>query len=179
MNQHPKSAKSFQKMSSPVVKHVVVLIAMEAEANPLLTKLGLAEVDASYPNLPCKMYSGVHNGLLVTVVTNGKCLKYGVDNVGTSPAVLSAYAAVNQFHPDLVINAGTAGGFIRKGAAIGDAFISSFIRHHDRRIALAGFEEYGVGHHVSLSVPNLVEVDAFGYFVCQLVSIISVVFCLM
>ena len=40
---------------------------------------------------------------------------------------------------DLVINAGTAGGFSRKGAAIGDAFISTGIKHHDRRIAIPGF----------------------------------------
>ena len=33
---------------------------------------------------------------------------------------------------------GTAGGFKRKGAAIGDAFISSQIANHDRRIPIPG-----------------------------------------
>jgi hypothetical protein len=34
--------------------------------------------------------------------------------------------------PDLVINAGTAGGFGRMGAAIGDVFVSSRTVNHDR-----------------------------------------------
>ena len=33
---------------------------------------------------------------------------------------------------------GTAGGFKRKGAAIGDAFISSQVANHDRRIPIPG-----------------------------------------
>ena len=35
--------------------------------------------------------------------------------------------------PDLVINAGTAGGFQKHDTAIGDVFISSRVKNHDRR----------------------------------------------
>lgn len=35
--------------------------------------------------------------------------------------------------PDLVINAGTAGGFKKHGTAIGDVFISTRVKNHDRR----------------------------------------------
>lgn len=35
--------------------------------------------------------------------------------------------------PDLVINAGTAGGFKKHDTAIGDVFISTRVRNHDRR----------------------------------------------
>jgi nucleoside phosphorylase len=35
----------------------------------------------------------------------------GVDSVGTVPASLVAYASIQALKPDLIINAGTAGGF--------------------------------------------------------------------
>ena len=47
-------------------------------------------------------------------MVNGKCGRFGVDNVGTTPAALSTYLAIMQMNPDLVINAGTAGGFKSK-----------------------------------------------------------------
>ena len=71
-------------------------------------------------------------------------------------------AAIAELNPSLIINAGknlmyvlrsifyefmyvymyvcigTAGGFKRKGAAIGDAFISTQIANHDRRIPIPG-----------------------------------------
>jgi 5'-methylthioadenosine nucleosidase len=53
----------------------------------------------------------------------------------------------NNAQPDLVINAGTAGGFKAKGAAIGDVFVSSRTLNHDRRIPLPGFQEFGIGCH--------------------------------
>ncbi len=47
----------------------------------------------------------------MTVVWNGKDPSTGMDNVGTVPAALSTYLAVHALDPDLVISAGTAGGF--------------------------------------------------------------------
>jgi 5'-methylthioadenosine nucleosidase len=49
--------------------------------------------------------------LQVHVAWNGKCAVNGVDNVGTVPASLTAYLAIQALDPDLVISAGTAGGF--------------------------------------------------------------------
>jgi 5'-methylthioadenosine nucleosidase len=141
------------------IRKVLVIIAMEAEAAPLLAHLGLAEVAMEAANAPCKLHTGMVDGLSVSVVTNGKCSVHGVDLVGTSPAALTTFLAVNQVQPDLIINAGTAGGFKAKGAAIGDAFVSTNVRHHDRRIPIPGFTEYGIGSHVSTKCPNLVEVS--------------------
>lgn len=45
------------------------------------------------------------------VVWNGRCDVHNVDYVGTVPAALSAYLATQHFNPDLIISAGTAGGF--------------------------------------------------------------------
>ena len=63
------------------------------------------------PEAPFLAYSGEHSGVSVDVVMPGKCTEHGVDNVGTVPSAVLAYAALEAFQPDLLINAGTAGGF--------------------------------------------------------------------
>ncbi len=73
-----------------------------------------------------------------------------MDNVGTVPAALTAYLALQAFDPDLVISTGTAGGFGAQGAAIGDVFLSTATVNHDRRIPIpvrgcAGWWVVGAG----------------------------------
>lgn len=111
---------------------------MEAEAAPLLAHLGLQRDSPLVipPPAPCASYSGTRGGVAIHVVVNGKCLVHGVDNVGTVPAALTAYLAVQAFDPDLVISTGTAGGFRAQGAAIGDVFLSTAMLNHDRRIPI-------------------------------------------
>ena len=144
---------------SDAIKHVLVLIAMEAEATPLLKLLNLATIPSTSKNAPCIIHSGLYKGCTVSVVTNGKCSKFGVDNVGTVPAALSTYLAINQLNPDLIINAGTAGGFKAKGASIGDAYICSHMKNHDRRIPIPGFTEYGTGSYTAFPSPNIMKVS--------------------
>lgn len=149
MSKRPKSDKA--------INNILFVFAMEAEAEPFRTRLGLEPVDNIVENSPCKLYSGTYKGASVTVAMNGKCPTFGVDNVGTTPAALTTFLAINQVHPDIVINAGTAGGFKRKTAAIGDCFVSTTVKHHDRRIPIPGFTEYGIGSYPSVSCPNLVK----------------------
>jgi hypothetical protein len=47
----------------------------------------------------------------VHVVWSGHDKKHNVDLVGTVPASLATYLACQAFNPDLIISAGTAGGF--------------------------------------------------------------------
>jgi len=101
--------------------------------------------------VPFLAFSGLYNheaGHKVTVITNGKDHIYatGVDNCGTVPAALASFLALEKARDaDLLINAGTAGGFQRKGAAIGDVFVTSATAHHDRRIPIPEFVPYGIG----------------------------------
>jgi 5'-methylthioadenosine nucleosidase len=60
----------------------------------------------------------------------------GVDHIGTVPAALTTYLAIQAFRPDVVISAGTCGGFAARGAAIADVFVSTRMVNHDRRIPL-------------------------------------------
>ena len=121
---------------------VVVAIAMEAEAKPFVEHLGLTLEESFFPpHTPFIAYSGTHGKCKVTVVTNGKDNVYntGVDNVGTVPASLASFLALSKMttdNPDkehLLINAGTCGGFKRKGAEIGDVFLTTGVANHDRR----------------------------------------------
>jgi hypothetical protein len=99
------------------------------------------------------------------------------DGILSSIAAIAAFASISQLQPDLVINAGTAGGYKAKGAAIGDVFIGSHIRHHDRRIPIPGFKEYGVGDHHGLTIPHVVEVSSPGLHQSVLHMIISCPIC--
>lgn len=136
---------------------------MEAEARPVIAGLGLNQDDppAIPPPAPALSWSGSVSGtaasggppstssssppsIAVTVVCPGKCRVHGVDNIGTVPAAVTAYLAVQALKPDLVISAGTAGGFAGRGAAIGDVFLATAFANHDRRIPLEAFDAYGV-----------------------------------
>lgn len=150
-----------RKMSETLkndVKHVLFVIAMEAEAKPFLDHLSLKLIEHDHKSLSLQLFQGVYKeNMKITVAVNGKCNRFNVDNVGTTPAALSTYLAINHVKPDLIINAGTAGGFKSKGADIGDVFLSSNFKHHDRRIPIPGFTEYGVGDHDSILTPKLAE----------------------
>lgn len=80
-----------------------------------------------------------------------------MNNVATTAAGVSTYAAVQAFEPDFVVSAGTAGGFSEKGAAVGDVYLSTKCVFHSRRIPEGDnqFEEYGFGHYRWAHDPSL------------------------
>lgn len=132
---------------------------MQAEALPLVEALKLEQDDGSlFPlGLPWIRYHGIHEGLNISVVVPGKCMIFGVDNVGTVPSSLLTYAAIQALHPDLIINMGTAGGFKGKGAKLADAYVATEAAHHDRRIPIPIFDKYGIGVNLAFPTPNLVQ----------------------
>ena len=132
---------------------VLIPIVMEAEAAPFVEHLGLELVENFFPvHTPFLAFSGVHHKTKVTVITMGKDTVYetGVDNAGTVPSAIATFLALVKDHEsngavDLVLNAGTCGGFSRKGAEIGDVFLTTGVANHDRRIPIPGFDAYGIG----------------------------------
>jgi 5'-methylthioadenosine nucleosidase len=124
---------------------------MEAEASPFVEHLKLEKMEGFFPTqVPFVAFTGLFNGSTsrVTVVTNGKdhIYKTGVDNCGTVPAAMAAFLALQKItDADILINAGTCGGFRAMGAAIGDVFLTTAVAHHDRRIPIPDFIPYGVG----------------------------------
>jgi len=151
-----------QKINAPI-KNVVIAIAMEAEASPFVEHLGLETDDTFFPKqVPFKAFRGTHEGCEVTVVTNGKDHVHGtgVDNVGTVPAAMATFLALQKLDGavDLLINAGTCGGFKAKGAEIGDVFLTTAVANHDRRIPIPDFVPYGIGRIDSTGVKELAKV---------------------
>ncbi|KAJ7537117.1 hypothetical protein O6H91_12G098100 [Diphasiastrum complanatum] len=116
------------------ISTVLLVIAMQAEALPLVEALKLSQDDTLvFPkSVPWIKYSGIHDGLHIHIVVPGKDAVLGVDNVGTVSGALVSYAAIQALQPDLLINAGTAGGF---------------------KI----FDKYGVGATKTIPTPKLVE----------------------
>ena len=95
------------------VKTIAVIIAMKAEAAPLVEHLGLKKAEPGpFPGpIPAEVFSGAVGDAIVHVCCNGEAKGFGVDSVGTVPAALTAYQICEHLKPDLLINAGTAGGF--------------------------------------------------------------------
>ncbi|KMT01471.1 hypothetical protein BVRB_9g214780 [Beta vulgaris subsp. vulgaris] len=141
------------------ISTIVIFIAMHTEALPLVNRFQLKEDhDSLFPEgVPWVRYHGIYKDLHINIVQPGKDSALGVDGVGTVSASLVIYATIHALKPDLIINAGTAGGFKVKGAAIGDVFLASEVAFHDRRIPIPVFDLYGVGLRQAFSTPNIVK----------------------
>ncbi|XP_074563393.1 5'-methylthioadenosine/S-adenosylhomocysteine nucleosidase-like isoform X2 [Curcuma longa] len=143
------------------ISTIVIVVAMQTEALPLVAKFELSEdLDRSvFPKgVPWVRYHGTYKGLHINLVWPGKDAVLGVDSVGTVSASLLTYASIQAFKPDLIINAGTAGGFQAKGASIIDVYLASDVAFHDRRIPIPViFDLYGIGARRTFSTPNLVK----------------------
>ncbi|KAJ0968066.1 hypothetical protein J5N97_024983 [Dioscorea zingiberensis] len=142
------------------ISNILIIIAMQTEALPLVTKFRLSEdtTESPFPKgVPWIRYHGIYKNLEINLVWPGKDAVFGVDSVGTISASLVTYASIQALKPDLIINAGTAGGFKAKGACIGDVYFVSDVSFHDRRIPIPVFDLYGIGTRQTFSTPNLVK----------------------
>ncbi|KAL6526035.1 Mutanase [Orobanche hederae] len=81
----------------------------------------------------------------------------GVDSVGTVSVSLLTYASIQSLQPDVIINAGTAGGFKAKCASVGDVFLASHVAFHDRRNPLPMRDIYCIGLRQAFATPNLAK----------------------
>lgn len=141
------------------ISTILIIIAMQTEALPLVNRFQLKEdLDSVFPKgVPWVRYHGAYKDLNINLVWPGKDAVLGVDSVGTVSASLVTYASVQALQPDLIINAGTVGGFKVKGASVGDVFLASDVLFHDRRIPIPVFDLYGVGLRQAFSTPNLLK----------------------
>jgi len=147
------------------------MVAMEAEAKPFVDHLSLEEIIGFFPpHIPFVAFTGEHHSTKVTVVTLGKDSVYGtgVDNVGTITASLATELSLAKSGGsiDLVVNAGTCGGFKRKGAEIADVFLTQGVANHDRRIPIPGFDAYGIGKLETMDPTNIAEKLGYKTGIC-------------
>ncbi|XP_058190809.1 5'-methylthioadenosine nucleosidase-like isoform X4 [Rhododendron vialii] len=150
-------------MVSETEKHpistILIVVAMQTEVLPIVNQLQLKEdLNSMFPKgVPWVRYHGTYKELDISIVWPGKDTVLGVDSVGTISASLVTYVSIQALQPDLVINAGTAGGFKAKGATVGDTFLVSHVAFRDRRIPIPVFDLYGIGLRQAFSTPNLLR----------------------
>ena len=132
------------------VKSILVVIAMQAEADPILAALGIKGAGTQLePPLPPMHYSTTREGMTINLVVNGQDPVYQLDSFGTDAATLSCYLGIKAFSPDLVISAGVAGGF-KTQASIGDVYLSKdSVRYFDRRVSITtpDYQDYAIGFY--------------------------------
>lgn len=127
------------------VSTIAVVMAMRDEAAPVVAALGAVSMAAPTGRVH-EWYEARRGGIRVVVAVNGVEPRHGLDGIGVEPAVLNTAAVLDHVQPDLVVSAGTAGGWASRGGAIGTLYLAHpHVVRHDRRIPLAGFDRYGVG----------------------------------
>ncbi|PRY97780.1 5'-methylthioadenosine nucleosidase [Marinilabilia salmonicolor] len=136
--------------------NICFVIAMRAEAQPLIDALQLVEDSSFCQGLPMRAWTGEYRNIQLSLVINGKDPETGLDLIGTQAATLATQFAIDKFDPQLIVNAGTAGAFGENGAKIGDVFLSrDHVVFHDRRVPIAGWDKQSIGYFPVLDVSDL------------------------
>lgn len=135
--------------SPAVAPSVLFVVAMHDEAAPLVEALDAAPAGSPVwaARLPTRLFRARRGEVTVHLAWAGRDPLAGVDAIGTVPAAVTTLVGIAVGRPDLVVSAGTAGGFGERGARIGDVVMAwdRFV-FHDRRIPLGPFETYGTGN---------------------------------
>lgn len=128
-------------------ENITLIVAMEAEAKPVIETLNLEE-DASFcPQMPMRSWTGQFEGIKLSLVINGKNPDTNLDLIGTQAATLAADYAIRHYSPQLIINFGTAGAFGENGSQIGDVYLSrDYVVFHDRRVPVPGWDKQSIGY---------------------------------
>lgn len=139
------------------LKRLTLLVAMQAEAQPLIERLHLQPAETPWPEwAPCSLWRGRAHGIAVELVTAGRDQRYGCDLIGTEPATLAAALAVMHLNPRLLASVGTAGGFAARGATIGTVYLSQGeFRYHGRHVPMPGLADSVRGGYPSLDTTAL------------------------
>ena len=110
---------------------ICYIIALHAEARPLIDHYRLKAVEGFFSPLPCELYQSPEKPELSVVLTGSD---HERDLIGCEAACVATMAAIQRLKPDLVISSGTCGGLKRYGGETGKVYISNGVIFHDRRI---------------------------------------------
>ena len=137
------------------MSHIGIIIAMQEEAELIIERLQLV----TCPNTslrPGILFQGQMDSLKISVLVNGWEERFQVNQIGPIPATLTAHFACTELKPDVLISAGTAGGFGSKGANIGTVYLSEkYCIFHDRLVPLPGYDLSGEGCYPVFPISTL------------------------
>jgi len=146
-------------MESIYVTDVLLVMAMRGEAAPVADALSLTRSDRTTP-APIDCYTSDDERIVLAV--NGLDPLHGVDAIGTTAASRTSEWAATTFSPRWMISAGTAGGFIERGGAIGTVVVASGpVIFHDRRVPIPGFDRYARGEFPSADLDDVARALGF------------------
>ncbi|MFA8300246.1 MAG: hypothetical protein ACEPOV_08805 [Hyphomicrobiales bacterium] len=136
-----------------MINKIAIIMAMREEAKPIIEHFNLLPTkDLFDQQLPMEVYSNSN----IFIILNGKDPIYHVESIGTQSAVITTLSVIQKIQPDLIINAGTAGGFAKRGGKIGEVYSAkSGVCFHDKRIPLGDYAAMGLGNYNCLEIPNL------------------------
>ena len=143
-------------------ENITFVVAMEAEAKPVIDELKLDEDVSFCPGMPMRAWTGWFSGIHVSLVINGKDPETNLDLIGTQAATLATDYAIQHFQPQLIINFGTAGAFGENGSEIGDVYLSrDYLIFHDRRVPVTGWDKQSIGYFKVWDVRELALKENF------------------
>ncbi len=121
---------------------VALLFAMEEEGRPIAERLSLGEAEQLHEHLPARIRRGRLDSLEIIHCINGVDPIHGVDRIGTESATLTAWLLAETCRPDLLVNAGTCGGFESRGGSIGQAYLASGdLLYNDHKVPIPAYKE--------------------------------------
>lgn len=126
------------------ITRLTMLFAMEAEARGIIEFFDASESKLLHPALPARVWSVRSGAIELTICVHGKDPLHKIDRIGTETAALTSWLLMENCSPELLINAGTCGGFESQGRSIGQVLLGEgHAWYHDHRVALPGFCDLG------------------------------------
>lgn len=127
------------------LRTIAIVMAMPEEADAVVAALGATPLPVP-PGRPHEWWAAEVGPARVVIAVNGTDARFGVAAIGPEPAVLNTAAVVDHLRPDLVVSAGTAGGWASRGGRIGKVYLAHpHVVRHDRRIDIPVFDSFGLG----------------------------------
>ena len=126
---------------SKIIEKVVLHFAMEQEGAGTVQRFNLEGEALLHPALPARVRTRQIGAVQLIHCTNGIDPVHGVDRIGLESAATTAWALLSSCEPCLYINAGTCGGFAKRGGEIARSYLGGgqFLMH-DHRVPLPGFQ---------------------------------------
>lgn len=135
---------------------LAALFALEIEAEPFINQFNLNERHGVFDDrLKLRLFTCDRHPSL-SVVLFGKCPTHGVERIGTQIATMAALETIRLLRPHMLASVGTAGGFLKRGANIGDVFFSDrAIYFHGRHIVCPMYRDFEMGGFPSTTLHDL------------------------
>ena len=128
---------------------ILVVVAMEKEARPILAELGVVRSDIQInEKLGACIYSKTEGPNTIYILVNGKDRLHHTDLLG-SGIIPSVTLAIHSLNPNMIINVGSAGGFSKRGAERHEVYLSDGVfQFHDHLFGPDTYHTpYGVGNY--------------------------------